>query len=71
MVATRGEEQLHQDIAKKIEQGGEGLAEEDRWMLEVNLGDLEQSSGVKEGYWLLAIQMTRERYQIRNTMETT
>jgi hypothetical protein len=37
----------------------EGLLEEDHWMLEVNLGNLEGSSGEKEEYWLLAIKAAR------------
>ncbi len=39
--------------------GGDGLMEEDQWMLEVNLGDLENTSGEREEYWLLAIKAAR------------
>jgi hypothetical protein len=65
MVATRGKEQLNKEIAQQIEQGGEGLTEEDRWMVEVNLDNLERSSGESESYWLLAIRAARERYRLR------
>ena len=65
MVATRGKEQLNKEIEQQIEQGGEGLAEEDRWMVEVNLDNLERSSGESESYWLLAIRAARERYRLR------
>ena len=33
--------------------------EEDQWMLEVNLGDLENTRGEQEEYWLLAIRAAR------------
>ncbi len=36
------------------------LLEEDDWMLEVNLGDLESTSGEQEQYWLAAIKAARE-----------
>ncbi len=39
--------------------GGAGLLEEDQWMLEVNLGDLETTGGEQEEYWLLAIKAAR------------
>jgi hypothetical protein len=65
MVATRGKEQLNKEIELQIEQGGEGLAGEDRWMVEVNLDNLDQSSGERESYWLLAIKAARERYRMQ------
>jgi hypothetical protein len=42
-----------------MELGEEGLLEEDHWMLEVNLGNLETSLGEQEEYWLLAIKAVR------------
>ncbi len=39
--------------------GGLGLLEEDQWILEVNLGDLENTGGEQEEYWLLAIKAAR------------
>ena len=65
MVATRGKEQLNKEIEKQIEQGGEGLAEEERWMVEVNLDNMGNSSGERESYWLPAIRAARERYRMR------
>ncbi len=43
-----------------MELGEAGLLEEDNWMLEVNLGDLESTSGEQEQYWLVAIKAARE-----------
>jgi hypothetical protein len=51
-----------------------GLLEEDHWMMEVNLGDMETLSGEWEEYWLLAIRAAREaatltRHQTRQDQE--
>jgi hypothetical protein len=63
-VATKGKEQLLQEIESQIDKGGEGLNEQDLWMLDVNLRCLEETAGEREAYWLLAIQTARERYRI-------
>ena len=39
--------------------GTEGLLDEDLWMTEINLGDMETTSGEHEEYWLLAIRAAR------------
>ena len=39
-----------------MELGEAGLLEEDHWMMEVNLEDMENTSGEQEEYWLLAIK---------------
>jgi hypothetical protein len=44
----------------KICTGLDGLLGKDLWMMEVNLGDLEMTSGEQEEYWLVAIQAARE-----------
>ena len=62
LIATKGKEQLMQEIEHQMEIGGEGLADQDLWMAEVNFGDLAVLSGEKESYWLLAIRTARERY---------
>jgi hypothetical protein len=49
-------EAIQKEIEEQMEMGGDGLLEEDQWMLEVNLGDLENTSGEREAYWLLAIK---------------
>ncbi len=43
------------DIEEQMEMGTTGLLAEDQWMMEVNLGDMENSSGEQEEYWLLVI----------------
>ena len=39
---------------------GDGLDEQDKYLLEINLEDTEQSSEEDHYYWLLAIQGARE-----------
>ena len=63
-IATKGKEQLLQEIEGQIESGGESLAEQDRWMIEVNFEAIDTSSGEKESYWLLAIHTARERHRL-------
>ena len=70
VLAVQRREKLLEEIEKQIQLGGEGLDESDQWMLEVNLGDLEEgSTGVYETYWLLAIETARERYRLANRTE--
>ena len=65
VLAVQRREKLLEEIEKQIQLGGEGLDEKDEWMLEVNLGDLEEgSTGEYETYWLLAIETARERYRL-------
>ncbi len=48
-----------EEIEEQMELGEAGLLEEDNWMLEVNFGDMENSSGEQEEYWLLTIKDVR------------
>ena len=58
--ATMRKEEILRKIEEQMELGATGLLEEDQWMMEVNLGDMENSSGEAEEYWLLAIRAARE-----------
>ena len=58
--ATLRKEEILRKIEEQMELGATGLLEEDQWMMEVNLGDMENSSGEAEEYWLLAIRAARE-----------
>jgi hypothetical protein len=57
------------DLLKEIEHqlalGLEGLAEEDRFLLECNLDDISSTTGKLQGYWLLGIQAAREASRLR------
>jgi hypothetical protein len=63
--ATLRKESIQQEIEEQMERGKAGLLEEDHWMMEVNLGDMETSSGGQEEYWLLAIRAA----QVAATLE--
>ena len=58
--ATLRKEAIQREIEDQMERGDGDLLEEDKWMLEVNLGDLESTSGEQEEYWLIAIRAARE-----------
>ena len=57
--AVERKEELQREIEHQIMLGGTGLEEQDRYMLEINIGDLETSSGDDQYYWLLAIRAAR------------
>ncbi len=59
-------EQVRQEIQQQLELGGEGLSEEDQYLLEINLGSMEDSSGKSQEYWLRAIQAARAAKQLRD-----
>ena len=54
-----------------MELGSEGLDEQDRYLLDINLEDLETSSGEDQYYWLVAIQAAREHRAIRQRRRHT
>ena len=66
-LATARKEELQQEIEKQQELGADGLLAEDKHLAEVNLEDLEMSSGERQEYWLLAIQTARRAYQLART----
>jgi hypothetical protein len=58
--ATIRKEAIQKEIEEQMELGEADLLEEDNWMLEVKLGDLESTSGEQAQYWLVAIKAARE-----------
>ena len=52
-------EELQREIEDRIELGGSGLDEQDRYLLEINLEDIETSTGEDQYYWLIAIRAAR------------
>jgi hypothetical protein len=58
--ATQCKEELQQEIEAQQEQGYEGLLEEDQYLMEVNLDNLEGSSGERQEYWLVMMRAMRE-----------
>jgi hypothetical protein len=60
MLISAHKEELMKEIKLQLSLGPEGLAEEDRFLLECNFDDLTTSTGEHQEYWLLAIQAARE-----------
>lgn len=58
--AIARKEELLRTIEDELDWGREGLAEEDQWLLEINLEDLDSTTGETQMYWLLPIQAARE-----------
>jgi hypothetical protein len=58
--ATLRKDEIQQEIEGQMELGKAGLLEEDHCMVEVNLRDMETTSGEWEEYWLLAIRAAWE-----------
>jgi hypothetical protein len=54
-IATAKKEELLLEIERQWDLGGAGLLEEDKYLAEVNLGDMETTLGEPQHYWLLAI----------------
>ena len=53
------------EIEHQLTLGGEGLTEEDKFLLECNFDDLISTNGEQQEYWILAIQTAREACRLR------
>ena len=63
--ARKRKENLRRELEYQIAIGGDGLAEEDQYLLEINLDDLNLSSGEDQVYWLLAFKTARKAWEIQ------
>ena len=61
-LASKRKEEIRRALKDQMELGGEGLAEEDMYLLDINLDDLEASTGEDQAYWLLALRAARVAY---------
>jgi hypothetical protein len=59
-LTTLREEEMQMEIEEQEALGSDGLLDEDCYLGECNLGDLEDTSGIKETYWLFAIKAAWE-----------
>ena len=59
MKAVERKEDLQKAIEEEIEVGGARLEKQDGYLLEINLEDLETSSGEDQYYWLVGIRAAR------------
>jgi len=53
------------EIEHQLDLGEEGLAEEDKFLLECNFDELGTTNGEQQEYWILAVQAAREACRLR------
>ena len=63
--ATLHKEEIQTEIEKQQELGTDSLEEGDKYLMEINLEDLENTSGENQQYWLLTIRAARESIRLR------
>ena len=63
--ATLRKEEIQMEIKKQKELGTDSLEEGDKYLLEINLEELESISGKKKQYWLLTLRTARESSRLR------
>ena len=68
-IATARKEELLREIERQRELGDAGLLEEDKYLAEVNLEGLEDTSRERQHYWLLAIKTTQKAKILREQRE--
>jgi hypothetical protein len=57
---TLRKEQIQREIEHQMELGALGLLQEDKYLMEINLEDMETMLGERQEYWLLAVTAARE-----------
>jgi hypothetical protein len=62
---TTWKEDLQRQIKEEIDKGWEDLLEEEEYLVEVNLEDLENTNRERQEYWLVAIRAAREASRLR------
>ena len=70
-IATIEKEKIQMEIEDQQAIGFDGFLEEDAYLGECNLGDLEITSGTDEQYWLLAVRAAREAAAIEGRKRKT
>jgi hypothetical protein len=72
-IVSRRKEEIREALEEQLELGEAGLAEGDRFLLEINLDDLDNSSGEDQTYWLLSLQAARaaRQLQLRHNTDAT
>ena len=68
LAVTARKEEIQQLIEDQMDLGEEGLDPRDHYLLEINLEDLETTSGEEQQYWLLQLQAARLESQLRRAV---
>jgi hypothetical protein len=55
------------EIEHQLKLGEEGLAEDNKFLLECSFDELATTNGKQQEYWILAIQAAREACRLRAT----
>ena len=63
--ATTRKEEIRKELEYQMSLGEEGLAVEDHYLLEINLDELNNSTGEDQAIWLIALKAARRGRQIR------
>jgi hypothetical protein len=67
---TQQKEELHRAIEAQQEMVWEDLTEEDQYLADVNLEDLEHTLGESQEYWLVAIQVAQEASRLQRSWQS-
>ena len=67
---TLRKEEIHMEIEKQQELGTDSLGKRDKYLMEINLEDLKNTSGERQLYWLLEIRAARESSRLRTHNRT-
>ena len=67
--AAERKEKLQREIEDQIELGGAVLDNQNRYLLEINLEDLDTSMGEDEYYWLIEIRVARADQILRRRQQ--
>ena len=64
-LATQRKEEVRTVLLDQLERGEGGLDDEDKFLLEINLDELDTSSGEDQTYWLMALEAARDARALR------
>lgn len=59
-LATKHKEEIRRALEDQLELGEEGLEEDDKFLLGINLDELDTLLGEDQAYWLLALEAARK-----------
>ena len=69
--AMRRKESIRAELEYQMSLGENGLAEEDQYLLELNLDDLDHSTGEDQAIWLLSLKAARKARQLGENRDNT
>ena len=69
--AMSRKESIRNELEYQMSVGEAGLAEEDQYLLDIDLDDLDHSTGEEQAIWLLALKAARKAQEIRENRANT